>query len=327
MAHEDSDPTGTEAHNSEPSESADGTIRSDSQDAELSSEAPESLFDPSLDARAQANHIFETKLYEGEPLRYGQLLRRVREALGLELADIARETMIRDHYLMAIERMEIGPIPQGYLTAYLRSFAGQLGLPAEEVVIGYTTECGAVEKVDEATPVPKIGEIAKEKSDLPKILAVAAALLVVVGGSAVLFSGGGSDIEVETALPAKPYNGAHDSLFADAQRDTRQVAKTLPLEIHAVKQGWLEVRGADGTIFRSRVMAKGERYFPRLDAGWTVSARDGSAFEWRVGDLVVGALSEEATPVFSVSVDQKLALAADIAAPSVAAAGQTTANP
>ncbi|MDP1554475.1 MAG: DUF4115 domain-containing protein, partial [Hyphomonas sp.] len=104
------------------------------------------------------------------------------------------------------------------------------------------------------------------------------------------------------------------------------VPADLPLEIVAVRQAWLEVRGADGTIFLSRTMAAGETYFPRLNAGWTVSARNGGAFEWRVGDLSVGPLGPEGAQVFSINVDDQLARAAEISAPVVAEVPPTAAN-
>jgi len=121
-------------------------------------------------------------------------------------------------------------------------------------------------------------------------------------------------------------SGARDSLFADAAATTNAVPADLPLEIVAVRQGWLEIRGADGTIFLSRTMAEGESYFPRLKAGWTVSARNGGAFEWRVGDISVGPLGPDGAQVFSVSVDDQLVQAAEAAAPTVAEAPAAAAN-
>ncbi len=131
--------------------------------------------------------------------------------------------------------------------------------------------------------------------------------------------------EVAESTPIVAVNGARDSLFSDTDSQ-RPVPDTLPLELVAVRQGWLEVRGADGTIFRSRVMAEGETYFPRLNAGWTVSARDGGAFEWRVGDIVVSPLGPDGAEVFSVSVDEQLTRAAEVSAPAMAATGGSKAT-
>lgn len=267
--------------------------------------------------RQRADEIFKSAEYEGEALRMGQVLRRVREALTLDLGEIARDSRIRENFLMAIERMELQTIAKGYLVPYLIAYSKYLGLPEQEVVQRYTRECGAVDEVKTSAPVPKIGKLSKAKSQLPIIAAALGALLVFAAGGvtvALMMHKGPEEVVSPTVVAV---SGARDSLFADV--DTAKAAPAdLPLEIVAVRQAWLEVRGADGTIFLSRTMAAGENYFPRLKAGWTVSARNGGAFEWRVGDLSVGPLGPEGAQVFSMSVDDQLIRAAEMAAPTVA---------
>jgi cytoskeleton protein RodZ len=275
--------------------------------------------------RDRADEIFRSGMYEGEELRMGQVLRRVREALGLDLGAIARESRIRDNFLMAIERMELQTIAKGYLVPYLINYSKFLGLPEQEVVQRYTRECGAVDEVKTSAPVPKIGQIRKSQTSLPLMLAVLGAVIVFVAGgvsAALLMNRGPEEVVSPTVVAV---TGARDSLFADVSA-ADAVPADLPLEIMAVRQGWLEIRGADGTIFLSRTMAEGESYFPRLKAGWTVSARNGGAFEWRVGDLAVGPLGPEGAQVFSVSVDEQLVHAAEVAAPVVAEVPPAAAN-
>ena len=272
--------------------------------------------------RERAMEIFEAREFDGETLRMGQVLRRVREALGLEIADVSRATLMRKDYLMWIERMEVGELPRGgYLTAILNTYAKYLQLPEKDVIRIYSQECGAVEEVHSDAPVPKIGQIAPEKAKWP--LAVAAAAVLVALGAGAL--GVSQLVRPNVELSAEPgvvsVNGARDSLFAESTKSDRPVPRNLPLELVAVKQGWMEVRGADGTIFRSRVMAAGESYFPRLQAGWTVSARNGGAFEWRVGDVTIGPLGPEGAQVFSASIDDQIGRATDAAAPAMAANG------
>jgi cytoskeleton protein RodZ len=292
-----------------------------SQDTAMPVSEPVSS-DAETTPRDRAMEIFRAREFDGEPLRMGQVLRRVREALGLEIADVSRATLMRKDYLMWIERMEVGELPRGgYLTAILNTYAKYLQLPEKEVIRIYSQECGAVEEVYNDAPVPKIGGIAPEKAKWP--LAVAAAAVLVAMGAGAL--GVSQLVRPNVELAPEPgvvaVNGARDSLFADAATSDRPVPKNLPLELSAIRQGWLEVRGADGTIFRSRVMAAGESYFPRLQAGWTVSARDGGAFEWRVGDVTIGPLGPDATPVFSISIDEQIGRAADAATPAMAANG------
>ena len=275
--------------------------------------------------RDRADAIFRSGEYEGEALRMGQVLRRVREALQLDLGDIARESRIRENFLMAIERMELQTIAKGYLVPYLIAYSKYLGLPEQEVVQRYTKECGAVDEVKTSAPVPKIGQIQKTKSRLPILAAALGAVLVFVAGGvtvALMMSKGPEEVVSPSVVAV---SGARDSLFADVET-AKAAPADLPLEIVAVRQAWLEVRGADGTIFLSRTMAEGENYFPRLKAGWTVSARNGGAFEWRVGDVVVGPLGPDGAQVFSMSVDDQLAHAAEMAAPTVAETAAANGN-
>lgn len=279
------------------------------------------------DGRARAEEIFRTAEYEGEALRMGQVLRRVREVLGYQLTDIAKETRIRDNFLMGIERMEVQTIAPGYLKAYLLTYARYLGLPEQEVVQRYTRECGGLDEVKTAAPVPKMGQIQKQGTKWPLIVAGVALLAAVIAAGVTAMVMMNSTPEEPLSESPVAVSGARDSLFADVRTEASAPVE-LPLEVVAVRQGWLEVRGADGTIFLSRTMAEGETYFPRLNAGWTVSARNGGDFQWRVGDLVIGPVGPDGAQVFSLSVDEQLPLAAEmLAAPTVAATEDEAATP
>lgn len=273
------------------------------------------------EGRARADEIFRTSMCEGEALRTGQVLRRVREALGYELSDVKTEICIGENFLMSIERMEVQSIAAGYLKVYLLAYARFLGLPEQEVVQRYTRECGGLEEVRSAAPVPKIGTLEKAR---PNWLVAGLGVAIVAGliGAALtgVIMGRQEAVPVSVQAPVA-VSGARDSLFSD-QPEPVHLPADVSLQLVAVRQGWLEVRGSDGTIFLSRTLAEGESYFPRMKAGWTVSARNGGAFEWRVGDLAVGRLGPEGAQVFSVSVDDQLPLAAE----RIAAAAGTEAG-
>jgi cytoskeleton protein RodZ len=273
-------------------------------------------------ARALADEIFREAAYKGEALRTGQVLRRVREALGYELSRVSAETRIRDAILMSVERMEVANIPPGYLKAYVMTYARFLGLPVSEVVQRYKDECGVFDDEKAAAPVQKIGSIQPEpRRQWPALAALAAAVLVIAGGAGIYFL---QPVPEESPALAGPsvvaISGARDSLFTDTRRTARQLPEHLPLEIVALRPEWIEIRAADGTIFLSRTMAPGESYFPRLNAGWTVTTRDAGAFAWRVGDIRIAEIGPDGAQVFSVSVDDQIARAAELAAPEVAAA-------
>lgn len=277
------------------------------------------------EGRVRADEIFRTAAYEGEALRMGQVLRRVREALGLNLIDIAKETRIRENFLMGIERMEVQTIAPGYLKAYLLTYARYLGLPEQEVVQRYTRECGGLAEVKSAAPVPKIGQIQKKSTKWPLIVAVTAILAAVIAAGVTAMVMMNTTAEEPLSEAPVAVSGARDSLFDDARLDARAPVE-LPLEIVAVRQSWLEVRGADGTIFLSRTLAEGETYFPRLNAGWTVSTRNGGDFIWRVGEVVIGPVGPEGAQVFSISVDDQLPIAIERLTPPPAVAA-TEAEP
>ena len=243
--------------------SADGGTDRSVEDLHVSESVSEPI--PEMTPRDRAMAIFKSRKFNGESLRMGQVLRRVRETLGLEIADVS--------------------------------------------------------EVKHSAPVPKIGDIAPPKPKWPLMVATAAVLTLFAGAAIGVTQIVKPAPELAPAPAIVAVNGARHSLFEDTSEAERPLPTNLQLELVAVRQGWLEIRGADGTIFRSRVMAAGENYFPRLDAGWTVSAKDGGAFQWRVGDVVIGPLGPEGAAVFSVSVDQKLAEAAEMAAPTVAANG------
>jgi ribulose-5-phosphate 4-epimerase/fuculose-1-phosphate aldolase len=79
--------------------------------------------------------------------------------------------------------------------------------------------------------------------------------------------------------------------------------RVAELSIVALKPAWIEVRGSDGTIFRSRTMARGEVYYPRMDAGWTVTARNPNACVWALDGEQIMPMGQADSPIYSLSVD------------------------
>jgi len=68
----------------------------------------------------------------------GSFLREIRESKDLTIQSIADHTRISKQYLNAIEAEEQSQFPEPvYLRGYLRQYARELGLDAEQVVKGY----------------------------------------------------------------------------------------------------------------------------------------------------------------------------------------------
>ena len=272
-------------------------------------------------AAKQSPDAFFDQILRNQPdMVVGQAIRAVREYAGLNLSEVAKEIRIGEKYLMAIERMEPNTLPSGYLGPYLGAYCSRLGLDRNKVVPAYTDDTGTVDTINAPEEIPLLEAPKVRKWVVPAF--AAAAMGCLAGLSAMIFMVTRPDPALQEAMSGNPaLNGARESLFAQTPLPERVEIAALPLTLHAVRDGWIEVRGADGTIFRSRVMRTGETYIPRLGAGWTVSARDGGAFEWHVGDLVVGPLGPESAPVFASSVDAAAAKAAETASPAMAAAG------
>src|SRR4051812_43302203 len=72
---------------------------------------------------------------------FGAALRRTREEKGISLDQIAGETRLSKHYLLALEDEAIHKLPGGtYNRAYLRSYAAYLGLDIDPLVREYALE-------------------------------------------------------------------------------------------------------------------------------------------------------------------------------------------
>ena len=247
-------------------------------------------------------------------LRVGEKLRQARERRGETLKEVSDALGLKVEYLGALETMYAGGIPRGYINMYLRGYAGHLGLSAEGLITQFAEECGVVSQAEKTET--RIVAAERGRSALRAAVGgfVVALALVGLGAGAVTLAGQNSEEIIESTTT--PENRARESLFASAE--INELKPQLPLSLTALKPAWLEVRGEDGTVYRERVMAPGETYHPRIGAGWTVSARNGRSFEWRVGDLVIGPLGEEAGAVYAVSVDMVARDAQDIASPAIA---------
>src|SRR5918998_272718 len=82
--------------------------------------------------------------------RIGEALREERERQGLTLEDLEGRTKIRTRYLRALENEDWDILPgPAYVRGFLRTYAGELGLDAEDLVDAYREEFEA--------PTPRAG--------------------------------------------------------------------------------------------------------------------------------------------------------------------------
>lgn len=235
-------------------------------------------------------------------MRAGTKLRAAREAKGLSLEQVAKDTRIRVEYVAALETMNVNLIPgKAYAKAYLRSYVKFLGLTEEELVIQYENESARLREDDSDQIRNPDSKPAPER---PWFWAAALGVVCAafVGWQAM------KDGQPEARAPAPRTDTAQRAQPApapvpppapdDPWRDERVV------EVVALAPNWLEVRGPDGTIFVSRNMQAGETYRPDVGANWTLHAKDGAAFEVRVNGVSAGTLGDPGAPVLGRQVDK-----------------------
>lgn len=250
----------------------------------------------------------------------GGRLKAAREARGRTLDDVARELKISRRVLESIEQTTQPPDHDMRRTRLVaKTYANTLGIDPEPVLADFPME----EEKHLATAIPKSSVTVSERKRgkyLVPLAAVAGAAVAVGLSVVVLTPRQTADTRSNPSVAERvvAVNTAQESLFAEKPLSARP-EEAMEFAIVATKPSWIEVRGSDGTIFRSRVMAKGEAYYPRVGAGWTVTVRDGSAFEWRIEEESIGSLSEEAVPLYSASIDDAAALAAERKSPALAA--------
>jgi cytoskeleton protein RodZ len=112
----------------------------------------------------------------------GRLLRDQREALGLDVAEVAKSLRIRPAYIEAIEQGRFDALPgAAYVVAFLRAYARHLGLDPQQVLTAYQLS-GSV-PIERPRSLPADFPLAEKRA--PIGLAVLTVLLVIGAGYAV----------------------------------------------------------------------------------------------------------------------------------------------
>jgi hypothetical protein len=230
------------------------------------------------------------------PQRIGEIIRAARENAGYTLAQVRDATKINLSHLRAIEDMTPGLLgPPVYAKGYIRSYARYLGLPEQDTLDRFLSECAAILK-DPAKP-----EIAPPATSKARRLPVAVPALglvvagLVAGGAVLFFASSGGPAAPDASPSAEPATGLSGSVAAPVMAPQ--------LRIVAIKRGLLEVRSAKGDKYVHRNYNPGEFFIVRVGEGFTVSADDGTAFEWRLGDQSLGLLQASGGPVYTQSAD------------------------
>jgi cytoskeleton protein RodZ len=239
--------------------------------------------------------------------RIGDAIRAARENAGFTLEQVSRETRVHLSHLRAIEEMTPGLLGAPvYAKGYIKSYARFLGMDEQTTLDRYLSECAAIlkdpEKLDIAPPA------SSKSRQLPVAVPMLGILVValVVGGG-VLFLNSGQKAPVAAAETPVAAIGVGPIAEPVAPQ----------LRIVALKRAMLEVRSAKGDKYVHRYYNPGEFFVVRVGANFTVSAEDGSAFEWRLGEQSLGLMQEGGGAVNSQSVDQAAQRQPIVTAPPV----------
>jgi len=126
-----------------------------------------------------------------EPVhKLGEVLRSAREAKGVDLTRVERDTKIRSHYLSALERGEYRDLPGAvYTRGFLRNYALYLGLDPEYLIDLYRLETALpVERPAPSAP-PRPITARRTRALVVTPGAVAASILTILVGAFVVWLG------------------------------------------------------------------------------------------------------------------------------------------
>lgn len=249
----------------------------------------------------------------------GARLREARLAKSLELRDVANKTRQSQDTLAALESMETAHIPNSILRLQARNYARFLGLPEDDVANAFAEQKSAPVAPQRETATAQRAEFPTRLVLIGVGTAIAATVLI-AAASVILTQPSTQQTTDQLAISARLAPTNIDELRTlNLDADTGN-----EFSLRATKAAWIEVRGSDGTVFRSRNMSRGETYFPRTGAGWTITVRDAGAFEWRLGDDVVSTVGEDQQALYSLSVDTVMQEALIAQRAALAEANQAT---
>ena len=122
--------------------------------------------------------------------KLGEVLRTAREAKGVDLARVERDTKIRERYLAALEAGDYDDLPGSvYTRGFLRNYGAYLGLEPEYLIDLYRLETSSATERPALTAPPRPLATRRSRAFVITPGLVAAALLTVLVGGFVAWIG------------------------------------------------------------------------------------------------------------------------------------------
>jgi hypothetical protein len=192
------------------------------------------------------------------------------------MRDAEQLTCMRAKYLAALEDDRFDELPgRTYARAFLRTYAGVLGLQADRLVAEFDAQ---QPEPEEEADVPEFRprQPIRLPVSIPALAAIAICVLLVWSAW------------TDGQTPSPPVRAPAAAAGVEAQRPVVVVRHTLPVAAVVVRAVhgpcWLEARrdGPSGPLLMRRTLAQGEsttfvgpRVWLRLGAPWNVVARRG----------------------------------------------------
>lgn len=259
-----------------------------------------------------------------QALSVGERLRVAREAKGLSLEDIARQTRIPVRHLEHIEREEWDALPAiTYSVGFARSYANtidldgaRIGAEVRELLggvrMGGTTATAHYEPADPARVPPRSLAIAAA------IIAVLLVIAYLVWRSSAVDDGSPADVAITQSEEPSPTNAAAPGAATPAPTPANG-----PVVLTAVEDVWLKIDQAGGASLYMGTLKAGESYqVPAGAQAPKLRTARANVLRVTVGGAPVAPLGPPETTVSNVSL-----VPADLAARSQGGAAPPASPP
>jgi helix-turn-helix protein/uncharacterized protein DUF4115 len=213
----------------------------------------------------------------------GRTLREARTRRKIDLIEVESATKIRARYLRAIENEEWDRLPsETYTRAFIRAYAGHLGLDGERLAEEQRRDCGAVRpgerlaKIEQAT-APRRSRQRRKPPIPPRALAVIVsvaliALLVIVG----LSNGGGSSGSGGIGKTKHQTRQGNGSTKPAGDEVPQRPASGHTVSLTATAEVWVCLLDAKGSpLIDGQILAAGASVGPYRSGSFTLSLGNG----------------------------------------------------
>jgi len=218
---------------------------------------------------------------------FGARLQKRRESFGLSVSDLSVMTHVSEDYITAIECLDAATLPAiGYTLGYVRTYAKALGMDGDVAVSEYKSSVAMTKLPLRDAP----HMILRRQWRLPRGFISAMTVASVAMMIGVWYGTQSEAIATPTpVIDIAPQYTALQPAAPDMVEGLYTLKTSSPT--------WIQIRDAQGTVQISRIFRTGETWQGAIQAGFSVSVRDGGAVTLFDGKKAVGALGQMGEPI------------------------------